>query len=103
MSAIINASIDLAKIEKSKIYEKDGRKYLSLSISLNDETRYGNNVSIAISQSKEEREAKTQKTFIGNGKVVWNSGTIVNAVKEEQTPVNNSATQNDGDDDLLPF
>ena len=103
MSAIINASIDLSKVDKSRIFEIDGRKWLNLSISVNDETNYGNNVGISLSQSKEEREAKTQKTFIGNGKVVWNSGTIVNAVKEEQTPVNNSATQNDGDDDLLPF
>ena len=103
MSAIINASIDLSKVDKSRIFEKDGRKWLNLSISVNDETNYGNNVGISLSQSKEEREAKTQKTFIGNGKVVWNSGTIVNAVKEEQAPVNNSPTQNDGDDDLLPF
>jgi len=95
MSAIINASIDLAKIEKSKIYEKDGRKYLSLSISLNDETRYGNNVSIAISQSKEEREAKANKTYLGNGKVVWNDGKITNAEKEDAP----QATENDN----LPF
>lgn len=99
MSAIINASIDLSKVDKSRIFEKDGRKWLNLSISVNDETMYGNNVGISISQSKEEREAKTQKTFIGNGKVVWNSGTIVNAVKEEQAPVN----QSEKDDDLLPF
>ena len=99
MSAIINASIDLSKVDKSRIFEKDGRKWLNLSISVNDDTMYGNNVGISISQSKEEREAKTQKTFIGNGKVVWNSGTIVNAVKEEQAPVN----QSEKDDDLLPF
>ena len=48
MSTIISASIDLAKIDKKSIYEKDGKKYLSLQISVNDETKYGNNVSIAI-------------------------------------------------------
>jgi|DEB0MinimDraft_4_1074332.scaffolds.fasta_scaffold388470_2 beta-xylosidase len=84
MSAIINASIDLSKIDSSRIFEKDGRKWLSLSISVNDETNYGNNVGISIAQSKEEREAKQPKTYLGNGKVVWNSGTIVNATKEEQ-------------------
>jgi len=84
MSAIINASIDLSKIDSSRIFEKDGRKWLSLSISVNDETNYGNNVGISIAQSKEEREAKQPKTYLGNGKVVWNSGTIVNAAKEEQ-------------------
>ena len=84
MSAIINASIDLSKVDSSRIFEKDGRKWLSLSISVNDETNYGNNVGISIAQSKEEREAKQPKTYLGNGKVVWNSGTIVNAIKDEQ-------------------
>ena len=86
MSAIISASIDLSKIDKSKIFEKDGKKWLSISISINDETNYGNNVGISIAQSKEEREAKATKLFLGNGKVVWNSGKIVNAEKQEQAP-----------------
>ena len=84
MSAIINASIDLSKVDSSRIFEKDGRKWLSLSISVNDQTNYGNNVGIALAQTKEEREAKKPKTYLGNGKVVWNSGTIVNAEKQEQ-------------------
>ena len=86
MSAIINASINLSKVDESRIFEKDGNRWLNLSISVNDETNYGNNVGISIAQSKEEREAKTLKTFIGNGKVVWNSGTIVNALKDEKEP-----------------
>lgn len=90
MSAIINASIDLSKVDKSRIFEKDGKKWLNLSISVNDETRYGNNVGIALSQSKEEREAKTQKTFIGNGKVAWTDGSIVVATKEEEQPTANA-------------
>ena len=88
MSAIINASIDLSKVDSSRIFEKDGRKWLSLSISVNDETNYGNNVGIALSQTKEEREAKQPKTYLGNGKVVWNNGTIVNATKD--APVDTS-------------
>ena len=62
MSAIINASIDLSKVDSSRIFEKDGRKWLSLSISVNDETNYGNNVGIALSQTKEERDTK-EPTF----------------------------------------
>ena len=88
MSAIINASIDLSKVDSSRIFEKDGRKWLSLSISVNDETNYGNNVGIALSQTKEEREAKQPKTYLGNGKVVWNNGIIVNATKD--APVDTS-------------
>lgn len=83
MSAIINASIDLSKVDNSKIFEKDGKKWLNLSISINDETTYGNNVGIALAQTKEEREAKQPKTYLGNGKVVWNNNIIVNASKDE--------------------
>ena len=89
MSAIINASIDLSKVDSSRIFEKDGRKWLSLSISVNDETNYGNNVGISLSQTKEEREAKQPKTYLGNGKVVWNNGTIVNATKDEPVDTSN--------------
>lgn len=83
MSAIINASIDLSKVDNSKVFEKDGKKWLNLSISINDETNYGNNVGIALAQTKDEREAKQPKTYLGNGKVVWNNNVIVNASKDE--------------------
>jgi hypothetical protein len=43
--------------------------------------RFGNNTSIYVSQTKEEKMQKEPKTYLGNGKVVWNNGTIVNAEK----------------------
>jgi hypothetical protein len=97
MSTIISASIDLAKIDKGNIYEKDGKKYLSLQISVNDETKYGNNVSIAIGQTKEQREAKVDKTYLGNGKVVWTDGKITVADKQDQPQMKSSQK------DDLPF
>jgi len=83
MSALINFSLNVAKLPKEKfIAGKDGAVYVNLTMSVNDETRYGNNTGIYVSQSQEEREAKKQKTYLGNGKVVWNNGTIVNAERE---------------------
>ena len=83
MSAIINYSLRVDKLPKEKfIAGKDGAVYVNLTMSVNDETRYGNNASIYISQTKEENEAKKQRTYLGNGKVVWNNGSIVNAEKE---------------------
>jgi len=35
------------------------------------------------SQTKEERDAKVQKNYLGNGKVVWTDGNITLAEKEE--------------------
>ena len=36
------------------------------------------------SQTKEERDAKVQKTYLGNGKVVWTDGTVTLAEREEE-------------------
>ena len=84
MSAIITASIRVDKLPKEKFIKgKDGAVYYNLTISLNDETRYGNNVSIQDSQTKEEREAKTQRNYLGNGKVVWTNNQISLAEKPE--------------------
>jgi len=101
MATIINASIELTKIDKTKIFEKDGRKYLSITISVNDTTNYGNNVGISINQTKEEREAKAPKTFIGNGKVSWTDGNIQVAEKEN-APTQQAPISKEVDDDL-PF
>ena len=88
MSAIINYSLRVDKLPKEKfIAGKDGAVYVNLTMSVNDETRYGNNASIYISQTKEENEAKKQRTYLGNGKVVWNNGSIVNAEKEVKQAV----------------
>lgn len=83
MSAIINYSLRVDKLPKEKfVAGKDGAVYLNLTMSLNDETRYGNNASIYVSQTKEENDAKKPRNYVGNGKVVWNNGTIVNAEKQ---------------------
>ncbi len=51
-------------------YEKETKR--SITIAISDKVdNYGNNVSAWISQSKEEREAKAPKKYIGNGKVVF--------------------------------
>ena len=81
MSTIINLSIDVTKIDKTKLI--DG-KYLNTQVFINDETKYGNNVSMCYSQSKEERDNKAKKEYFANGKVVWTSGTITVAEKEDK-------------------
>jgi mannose-1-phosphate guanylyltransferase len=83
MSAIINYSLRVDKLPKEKfVAGKDGAVYINLTMSVNDETRFGNNAAVYVSQTKEENQEKKPKTYLGNGKVVWNNGTIVNAEKE---------------------
>jgi len=100
MSALINFNLNVAKLPKEKfIAGKDGAVYVNLTMSVNDETRFGNNTGIYVSQTQEEREAKKKKDYLGNGKVVWNSGTIVNAEKQQQPEPVTQAAEADG----LPF
>lgn len=101
MAGLINVSLDLSKIDKTKV--KDG-KYLNAIVAIGDDTnQYGQNASMYISQSKEEREAKDARTYIGNGKVVWNDGNIVNAEKVEQVTNTEQNPQRNDIDDLLDF
>lgn len=74
MGKIMSLSINLSKINKEKLYEGKNGKYLNLTIGLNDKTdQYGNQLSAWESQSKEERESKETKNYLGNGKVVWSN------------------------------
>jgi RNA recognition motif-containing protein len=69
MSQLLNGSICLSDIPKEKITtsEKNGKKYLNISVWINDEPdQYNNNGSIQVSQTKEEREAQSKKLYIGN-------------------------------------
>ena len=97
MSAIINASIRVDKLPKEKFIKgKDGAVYYNFTLSVNDETRYGNNVAVMDSQTKEERDAKVARNYLGNGKVVWTDSNIDVAEREEQKTVQSSS-------DGLPF
>lgn len=103
MSKLINLSIDLTKIDKSKINNHpNGSKYYSITVELKDEAdTYGNNVSAWNAQTKEERAAKANRQFIGNGKVIWEntpSQTSQPSVSYQAKPITNSPS-----DDGLPF
>jgi hypothetical protein len=99
MSAIINASIRVDKLPKEKFVKgKDGAVYYNFTISVNDETRYGNNVAVMDSQTKEERDAKVARNYLGNGKVVWTDSNIVVAEREDKPQAVKETVSDD-----LPF
>jgi len=76
---ILSGSIDLSKIDKTKIKSvtlKDGSKaqFLDIQVILNDQPdNYGNHAGVVIGQSKEERESKSKRTYLGNLKSTFNS------------------------------
>ena len=84
MAGIIKASINLSAIPKDKIIEGKKGKYLPITITVNDEPdQFGNQGPVIVDQTKEEREAKTAKTYLGNCKVVWTNGTFPDRIPFE--------------------
>jgi len=101
MSTLINGSIRVDKLPKEKFVKgKDNAVYYNFTIAVNDETRYGNNVAFMDSQTKEEREAKMPKTYLGNGKVVWVSDGTIQVAEREEEKVAVPVDEQSGD---LPF
>lgn len=68
MNTFFNAGLNLSKIPKEAITtDKNGNKWLNVTIWLNENVdQYGNSGSIQINQSKEQRDAKAPKVYIGN-------------------------------------
>ena len=84
MAGIIKASINLNAIDKSKIIEGKKGKYLPITITVNDEPdQFGNQGPVCLEQTKEEREAKVAKVYLGNVKVLWTNGTFPDKIPYE--------------------
>jgi len=101
MATLINLSINVADLPKEKFVQGKKGTYYNFTVAVNDETKFGNNVSAYDSQSKEEREAKKARKYIGNGSVVWTDGNVVLAEREQKEQTQTAQTVEAGDD--LPF
>ena len=93
MAKILNVSINVDKINKAKLIKGKKGTYVSLNIAVNDEKdQFDNDCSVWENQSKEEREAKAPKNYLGNGKVIWTN-------EGDNSVVENAEVIDDG----LPF
>jgi len=100
MASIIKASLNLDAIPKEKIFIGKKGKYLPITITINDELdQFGNQGPVVVEQSKEERDAKSPKTYLGNVKVVWSNGTNVEPAPRDGAPAAPTAAPADD----LPF
>ena len=101
MAIILNSSINLSDIPKDKIIDGKKGKYLPLTITINDEKdKFGNDGPVTVAQSKEEREAKEAKTYLGNVKVIWTNGSVPQPTPRDGQPMQQSAPVANDD---LPF
>ena len=103
MASIIKASLNLSEIPKDKVIVGKKGKYLPITITLNDEVdQFGNQGPIVVAQTKEEREAKQNKTYLGNVQVVWTNGeNVPTAPRQDEQAAPVAAAPAPADD--LPF
>ena len=87
MASILKTSINLSEIPKDKIINGKKGKYLPITITLNDDLdQFGNQGPVCVDQTKEERDAKEAKTYLGNVKVVWTNGENVEPAPRDAAP-----------------
>lgn len=75
MAAMNSLYFTKANLEKLlKLAEENG-KGVEITVSVNNEmNEYGKNVGAYVAQTKEEREAKAAKNYVGSGKTFWSDG-----------------------------
>ena len=79
--------------------ESEGVK---ITISLQDQpSKFGQNVSAYVAQTKEQRDAKTPLFYVGNGKTFWSKGETPVPQREEQQQAPQPVSSED--DGNLPF
>ena len=103
MASLTSININVSKIPKEKLYDGKKGKYLQVTFVQNNEPdQFGQNASVYVSQSQEENENKVPKIYLGNGKVVWTDGQVVDPVKKESSaPATQPVQEEEGED--LPF
>lgn len=95
---LYNLSICVSDIPKDRIKksEKNGKSYLNITVSdKQSPDQFGNDATVYISQTKEEKG--NEKKYIGQGKKV-----VFNNAPSAPAATNNTSTSNSSDDGL-PF
>lgn len=100
---IINASIDVTKVDKTKLKpgrEKNGKvpQYLDITLLENRDgiDSYGNDGMVVQSTTKEERAAGKRGTILGNYK-------LIGIRPETEDPGHDEGKADDTTDDDVPF
>ncbi len=72
----IELSIDVTKIDKSKLYQGKKGTYLSVTafVDLDQLDQYGNSGMITQKTTKEEQDQGIKGAILGNSKVFWKEG-----------------------------
>jgi len=91
MATLINLNLNVEKLPKEKFVKGKKGVYYNFTISVNDDNnQFGQNVTAFDSQTKEEREAKKPKLYLGNGSTLWTDGKSTKAQQEAQPQDNDN-------------
>ena len=104
MSSLSNVYIKKETLEVLlKTLNAKGEKGISIDISINEQANdYGQNLSAYVSQSKEDRDVKKPRYYVGNGKCFWTDGVIKVAYKKTEVHTA-EVIDNKSEDSDLPF
>ena len=113
MSSLGNGWLNVKAIDKKRLKEtKGGSLGFSFQFAINDKVdQFGNNVSVWMAQTEEERKAKEPRIYLGNGKLHWTDGTLTVVTKDtpEGKTIKASVAEPEAvaeetvDDNVLPF
>ena len=71
---------------------------VKLTVYLSDQpNNFGQNVSVYVAQTKEQRDAKTPLFYVGNGKTFWSKGETPIPQREEKQAPQPVASANDNE------
>ncbi len=104
MATILNTSINLSKIPKEEIIDGKKGKYIPITVTINDDIdQFGQQGSVTVRQSKEQRENKEAKVYLGNINVVWTNGQNVEPAPRDNMQSAPAVTKPEPVADDLPF
>ena len=94
MSVIGNGWMNCSAMDKSKITKtKGGKMGFAFQFAINDKVdEYGNNMTIWMSQTQEEKDGKENRVFVGNGRANWSNGELTIVNKDNPEGVTMSTT-----------
>ena len=100
MSKLMSLNIDVTKLNKERLHKGKKGIYAKITVIINDEPdRFGNDSWAWEEQTQDERSAKKDKNYLGNGKVFWDSEQGSNFDKYD----NRKKEEEFINDDDLPF
>ena len=100
---MINIKLDVLKIPKDRIFTGQKGKYLDIVVAeMQNTDQYGNTHTVFIGQTKDEREQKAAKIYIGKGKEVTFAAQSASNPQAQYTAPPTVVTDTEVVDDL-PF